>query len=37
MDGYLRILFAFAARREAVLLAGDEETDKWQQWYDGQL
>jgi hypothetical protein len=37
MGRYLRILFAFDARREAVLLVGDEETDKWRQWYDGQL
>lgn len=31
--GNLRILFAFAPRRTAILLIGGDNTGRWQEWY----
>ncbi len=31
--GHLRVLFAFDARRVAVLLLGGDKTGRWSRWY----
>lgn len=33
-DGALRALFAFDARREAILLLGGDKTSDWSKWYE---
>ena len=32
--GNIRVLFAFDARRTAILLVGGDKTGQWQDWYD---
>lgn len=32
-DGVLRVLFAFAPRRTAILLLGGDKTGRWDAWY----
>ena len=32
--GAIRVLFAFDPRRQAVLLAGGDETGRWSSWYE---
>lgn len=32
-EGQLRVLFAFDARRTAILLLGGNKTGRWNEWY----
>lgn len=35
--GFLRILFAFDPRRNAILLLGGDKRDRWQEWYEAAI
>ena len=37
LGGNIRILFAFAPRRTAILLIGGDKTGQWMVWYERMI
>lgn len=33
----IRVLFIFGPRRMAILLIGDDKTNRWESWYDAMI